>query len=156
MCELWKIIDAVSTLIGISDYSNFEGQAAMKLEFTVDKNVNELYDFDLIENEKVIIDWTKIFSGLMEDLQKGLSKGELSAKFHNSLVEIIIQFAKKVNLKKVLLSGGCFQNIYLLTRTIYRLKEEGFQPYWHQRIPTNDGGISFGQIAAYHLREKIR
>lgn len=149
-----RLFDAVSSLIGISDYSNFEGQAAMKLEFSIEENVQEFYEFDFIENEKIIIDWTKIIFGLIEDLQKGISKGKLSSKFHNTLVEVIVRFAKKVNIKKVLLSGGCFQNVYLLTRTIQRLKQEGFQTYWHQRIPTNDGGISFGQIAAYHLREK--
>ncbi|MEQ1645881.1 MAG: hypothetical protein ABL959_20685, partial [Pyrinomonadaceae bacterium] len=46
------------------------------------------------------------------------------------------------------LSGGCFQNKYLLERAVSRLNEEGFRPYWHQRVPTNDGGISLGQTIA--------
>ncbi len=147
-----RLFDAVSSLIGVADYSNFEGQAAMKLEFIVKKYVTEFYEFDLIEKNKIIVDWTKIILGIIEDIKKGLAKDFISAKFHNSLVEIIIHFAKRVSINKVLLSGGCFQNVYLLSKTIDRLKEEGFQPYWHQRIPTNDGGISFGQIAAYNLR----
>lgn len=150
-----RLFDAVSSLIGITDYSNFEGQAAMKLEFTIKENVNDLYEFELIKNEKFIIDWTKIILGLIDDLKKGRDKGFLSAKFHNTLVEVIVEFAKQFNFKKILLSGGCFQNIYLLNRTIDRLKKENYQPYWHQRIPTNDGGISFGQIAAFNLKERI-
>jgi hydrogenase maturation protein HypF len=46
------------------------------------------------------------------------------------------------------LSGGCFQNRYLAERTVTRLRAEKFQPYWHQRVPPNDGGIALGQVAA--------
>jgi hydrogenase maturation protein HypF len=52
------------------------------------------------------------------------------------------------------LSGGCFQNRYLTERMVQRLREEGFQPYWHQRVPTNDGGIALGQIVA--ARRELR
>jgi hydrogenase maturation protein HypF len=149
-----RLFDAVSSLIGITDYSNFEGQAAMKLEFQIQSNVNDSYEFEIKKNEKIIVDWTKIITGLIKDLEAKIDKGILCAKFHNSLVEIIVQVAQLVKVNKVLLSGGCFQNIYLLNHTTKRLKEEGFQPYWHQRIPTNDGGISPGQIAAYNLKEK--
>lgn len=149
-----RIFDAVASLVGISDYSNFEGQAAMKLEFAIKENINDFYEFELIKEEKLIIDWTKIILGLIKNLKENFSKSFLSSKFHNSLVEVIVEVAKYFNLKKVLLSGGCFQNVYLLTKAVQRLREEGFQPYWHQRIPTNDGGISFGQIAAFNLIEK--
>jgi hydrogenase maturation protein HypF len=46
------------------------------------------------------------------------------------------------------LSGGCFQNKYLTERAVCRLRDEGFRPYWHQRVPPNDGGIALGQIVA--------
>jgi hydrogenase maturation protein HypF len=74
--------------------------------------------------------------------------GILAAKFHNTLVEMIIQVARHVQEPKVVLSGGCFQNRYLLSRAIRRLREEGFVPYWHQRVPPNDGGIALGQAMA--------
>jgi hydrogenase maturation protein HypF len=50
-----------------------------------------------------------------------------------------------------MLTGGCFQNKYLTERAVRRLREDGFRPYWHQRVPTNDGGIALGQIAASTL-----
>ncbi len=56
-----RLFDAVSSLIGITDYSNFEGQAAMKLEFAIDVETNEHYEFDIIKEEKIIIDWEKLF-----------------------------------------------------------------------------------------------
>ena len=51
-------------------------------------------------------------------------------------------------LERIVLTGGCFQNRYMTERTIRRLRSEGFRPYWHQRVPPNDGGIALGQIAA--------
>jgi hydrogenase maturation protein HypF len=55
------------------------------------------------------------------------------------------------------LSGGCFQNKYLTERAVCRLREEGFRPYWHQRVPPNDGGIALGQIvAAMRVTEEPR
>jgi hydrogenase maturation protein HypF len=63
-------------------------------------------------------------------------------------VEGIIEVAKKIGEHRVALSGGCFQNRYLTERTVTRLREAGFQPYWHQRVPPNDGGIALGQVVA--------
>jgi hydrogenase maturation protein HypF len=80
----------------------------------------------------------------------------MAAKFHNTLVEMILATARHVGASKVALSGGCFQNRYLLERTVRRLTEGGFRPYWHQRVPTNDGGIALGQVMAAlsHLRQR--
>jgi hydrogenase maturation protein HypF len=74
--------------------------------------------------------------------------GEISAKFHNTLAEAVVAVARRFGLARVVLSGGCFQNRYLLERTVRRLVAEKFQPYWHQRVPTNDGGIALGQVLA--------
>ena len=84
---------------------------------------------------------------IMEDGQHGVAAGEIAAKFHNTLAEMIVQVAGSVGERRVVLSGGVFQNIYLLERTVKRLQEAGFHPYWHQRVPPNDGGIALGQAA---------
>jgi hydrogenase maturation protein HypF len=73
--------------------------------------------------------------------------GIIAAKFHNALAECIIAVAKQTGESRVVLSGGCFQNRFLTERTVLRLRAEGFLPYWHQRVPPNDGGIALGQIA---------
>jgi hydrogenase maturation protein HypF len=85
---------------------------------------------------------------LLEDRKAQVPVEKIAAKFHNTLVEMIIFVARRVGESKVVLSGGCFQNQVLATRAIRRLRQEGFQPYWHQRIPPNDGGIAVGQIMA--------
>ena len=56
--------------------------------------------------------------------------------------------------KQIVLTGGCFQNKYLLENTVLQLRAVNLSPYWHQRIPSNDGGIALGQavVAANHFR----
>jgi hydrogenase maturation protein HypF len=90
---------------------------------------------------------------ILADLKRGLPISQISAKFHNTLAETIVVVAKQIGQPRVLLSGGCFQNRYLTERSVRHLQEEGFRPYWHQRVPPNDGGISLGQAVAA-LRQK--
>jgi hydrogenase maturation protein HypF len=81
-------------------------------------------------------------------VQNGVASGKISAKFHNALAESVVAVAKRAGERRVALSGGCFQNRYLTERIVNRLCAEKFQPYWHQRVPPNDGGIALGQIIA--------
>jgi hydrogenase maturation protein HypF len=89
-----------------------------------------------------------MIEAILADVKNGISVEKISAKFHNALAEATIAVAKSFGLNRVALSGGCFQNRYLTERVVRRLREEKFQPYWHQRVPTNDGGIAPGQIFA--------
>jgi len=146
--SMGRLFDAVAAIIGIKMDANFEAQAAMELEFAAnDISANELYEYDIVkEDESYIIDWKKIVEGVILDLRSGISIGIISAKFHNTLAEIIIDIAKLAGEEKVVLTGGCFLNKYLLERSIYRLKEEKFKVFWHTKVPAGDGGISLGQI----------
>ena len=96
----------------------------------------------------LVADWGPMLKGILADLKGGLPVGLISAKFHNTLAEVIVAVAQRVGQPQVALSGGCFQNRYLTERTDARLAREGFRPYWPQRIPPNDGGIALGQIVA--------
>jgi hydrogenase maturation protein HypF len=145
-----RLFDAAASILGLQQVNHFEGQAAMALEFLADSvSTEEAYPVQL-RNEKdgFIIDWATLFKSLIEDISKGIPANIASAKFHNALAHSAVLAAKKVGEQKVVLSGGCFQNRLLLERTVTLLKEYGFKVYWHQRIPTNDGGISVGQAAA--------
>jgi hydrogenase maturation protein HypF len=139
-----RIFDAVATLINLRQRVSFEGQAAMELEYVTREGINSSYPFEITNHE--IIDWAPMILALLEDLQKGVSKDVMRTKFHNTLSEIIPQVAHLMGMEKVVLTGGVFQNRYLTGRTWRRLEEEGFKPYIHQRVPPNDGGISFGQV----------
>jgi len=126
----------------------FEGQAAMELESVIEPEVTEVYPFELSNAVPQIIDWAPMIGEILVDLRRGISPGVISAKFHNSLAEIIVEVGRQVVTPKIVLTGGCFQNRYLLERSVLRLSQAGFRPYWHQRVPTNDGGIALGQVVA--------
>jgi hydrogenase maturation protein HypF len=148
--SMGRLFDAVASLIGLRQQMRFEGQAAMELEFALDGIVaNESYNLSLVtRHSSLVLDWSPMIEAILSDVQKGVAGGRISAKFHNALVEAVVAVAKRVGERRVVLSGGCFQNRYLTERTVRRLQAEGFQPYWHQRVPPNDGGIALGQVVA--------
>jgi hydrogenase maturation protein HypF len=137
-----RLFDAVASLLDLRQIITFEGQAAMELEFAATGHETEgFYPFEMT-------DWEPMIHALLQDFQEGVPVGVIAARFHHTLAEMILRVARAVGERKVVLTGGCFQNRYLLSRVIRRLREERFQPYWHQRIPPNDGGIALGQIVA--------
>lgn len=169
-----RLFDAVASILGLRQYTRFEGQAAMELEFALAEfKTEEAYPIRYINSNllnsvsqkpeahsfgckpetrnpklETIVDWQPMVLEILEDMKAGIPAGLISAKFHNTLAESIVRVAKLLKEEKVVLTGGCFQNKYLTERTVRRLEEEKFRPYWHQRIPPNDGGIAVGQIVA--------
>jgi hydrogenase maturation protein HypF len=143
-----RLFDAVASILGLRQTVTFEGQAAMELEFVITEGVQEIYPFRITGDSTFIVDWAPMVLKILIDLQRGLSPGHISAKFHNTLVDVILAIAQEVGEPKILLTGGCFQNRYLVERSVQRLSEAGFIPYWHQRVPPNDGGIALGQVIA--------
>jgi hydrogenase maturation protein HypF len=100
------------------------------------------------DESMLVVDWRPMVKDMLADVKRHPPVGLISAKFHNMLAEVIVAVAQRIGQPRVALSGGCFQNRYLTERTVARLEQEGFRPYWHQRIPPNDGGIALGQIVA--------
>jgi hydrogenase maturation protein HypF len=148
-----RIFDAVSALLGICMRSTFEGQGAMELEFALGGTTTDArYPFAIVPATDAarphLVDWGPMILELLGYLQHGIPIPEMSGRFHNTMAEVIVDVAKRIGEPRVVLSGGCFQNAYLTERAITRLRAEGFTPYWHQRVPPNDGGISLGQIYA--------
>jgi hydrogenase maturation protein HypF len=82
---------------------------------------------------------------ILADVRDKVPVGVISRRFHNVLIECLVDAAKHEGCPQVLLSGGCFQNRYLAEGAIRRLKEEGLTPYWHKQVPPNDGGLALGQ-----------
>jgi hydrogenase maturation protein HypF len=143
-----RLFDAVASLIGLRQRASFEGQAAMELEFARQSDVSDAYPFRVEEARPMKVDWEPMIYELLTDLRRKAASGLISAKFHNALVEMIVLVAKKIGERNVVLTGGCFQNRYLTERVVTRLREEKLTPYWHNRIPPNDGGIALGQAVA--------
>ncbi len=143
-----RLFDGFASLMGVRQVARFEGQAAMELEFALaGADETRALPFDLRrEDGCYVLDWEAAVHAVLE--RHDLSLAQAAARFHNMLVEMAIVVARRLGEPKVVLSGGCFQNRYLTERFITRLRAEGMQPYWHQRIPPNDGGIALGQIMA--------
>jgi len=147
-----RLFDAVASLTGLRQRASFEGQAAMELEFGRQLDVRDAYPFRIEQARPIKVDWGPTIRELLADVGRKESSSVISAKFHNALAEMIVVVAKKIGEQNVVLTGGCFQNRYLTERAVARLREEKFTPYWHQRIPPNDGGIALGQAVAASWR----
>jgi len=145
-----RLFDAVASLIGTRQCVRFEAQAAMELEYLPrDCADSKAYPFTIEERgQRCLINWQPAIEDLLKDVKAAVDPSIISARFHNGLVNSVVQVARRVGYDKVVLSGGCFQNRYLTERVIEALRTEGFRPYWHQRLPPNDGGICVGQIVA--------
>ncbi len=159
-----RLFDAVASLSGLRQRIKFEGQAAMEMEFAIGKETTEEpYPFAVGDHPNPdpaasspmrIVDWEPAIRAILQDVRAEIPLARIAIKFHNTLVEMIVDVAGRVGEARIVLTGGCFQNKYLIEHAVRRLEQEGFRPYWHQRIPPNDGGIALGQIfAASRLRK---
>lgn len=155
--SLGRLFDGIASILNIRQTVSFEAQAAMELEYAIDTcSVNETspergnncYNFGLEQDNAGLttINWEKVIVEIVNDMKKGLTVNIVSKKFHDTLVEIILSVAKVINIERIVLTGGCFQNKYLLENSLDKLCNNGFKVYRHQRVPPNDGGISLGQI----------
>lgn len=153
-----RLFDSVSAILGICDVNTFEGEAAIALEsYTVD-DISDDYPVDIIFRDKMEIDFSMTIFRIIQDIEKGISKNLISTKFHNTIIEATARIVEKLSamnrINDVVLSGGVFQNMYLLKNTIIRLKSSGLKVYINEKVPSNDAGISLGQ--AYIVRERVR
>jgi len=149
--SMGRLFDAVASLTGLVQRSSFQGQAAMALEFALDEHPPQVqYHIELQSRDDdaqgaLILDWRPMLQALLADIVRGAPTSHVAAAFHNALVEALVDVAQRFGNTRVVLSGGCFQNRYLTERAIDRLRHAGFEPYWHQHVPPNDGGLALGQ-----------
>jgi hydrogenase maturation protein HypF len=139
-----RVFDGMAALLGLCTHAEFEGQAAMALEFAVDAGVRDAYPLPLRHG---VLDWEDALRAALYDRQHEVPVGTIAARLHNALVDGAVAVARNVGQARVALSGGCFQNRLLTQRLATKLRSQGFDVLLHRRVPTNDGGISFGQIA---------
>ncbi len=153
-----RLFDAVSAILGVCDKNTFEGEAAIALESLTTPDLVADYPVDIKFREIIEIDFSHTILRIMEDMLKGEGKGIISSKFHNTLVSVIFRVVNKLSslysIKDIVLCGGVFQNMYLMERTIPRLKSMGAEVHIPKKVPGNDAGISLGQ--AYIIRERIK
>ncbi|MEJ2101763.1 MAG: carbamoyltransferase HypF [Desulfobacterales bacterium] len=147
--SLGRLFDGVAAIAGIRQQVNFEGQAAMELEMLAAGDARSTYDYQWASEDPIKIFLSPIIRGVVKDVQDGLSIGQISTKFHRTLIvlfaEVCTALRRNVELNRVVLSGGCFQNAILLTGLIKELESRNFEVFSHRQVPCNDGGIALGQ-----------
>ncbi|HTT21571.1 MAG TPA: carbamoyltransferase HypF [Candidatus Sulfotelmatobacter sp.] len=135
-----RLFDAVASITGLAQQNRFEGQAAMLLENEIGSlRTEEAYPLPCG-------DWVLLIPEVMRDQREGVPASRIAARFHNALVNWIVEVAQQAALKQVALSGGVFQNRYLTERAALVLESSGFLVYTHRQVPPNDGGIALGQV----------
>ncbi|TYQ17871.1 UNVERIFIED_CONTAM: hydrogenase maturation carbamoyltransferase HypF [Acetivibrio alkalicellulosi] len=151
--SIGRLFDCVSALVMKRMHITYDAQAAIELESVIEPDVTDFYPYSIKEEEeKLEVGYKEILSGVLRDLKDGMTASYISAKFHNTVCEATIDCVCKIRSKcgidDIVLGGGVFENAYLLKKMKRGLKERGFYTYHNMNIPTNDGGIAFGQAAA--------
>jgi hydrogenase maturation protein HypF len=147
-----RLFAAVSALLGMREISSYEGEAESVLEWhSAASNTAETYS---VPSSYEPISSSDIFRQVVNDYLDGRSIQQIGRKFHNTMIEILAIAAgnasEKYKIKKVVLTGGVFQNMLLLKGLRDKLCNVGLEPVTHRVIPSNDAGISIGQ--AYYIR----
>jgi hydrogenase maturation protein HypF len=144
-----RLFDAVAALVGLRDEVNFEAQAAIELELSALPGVDALYPFEIGAGDPWEIDFRPGIHSIVSDVLASKSTGWIAATFHNTIAAIVVEICGRMRtaegINQVCLSGGTFQNMYLLEHSVNGLRERGFEVFLHAKVPPNDGGISLGQ-----------
>ncbi len=153
-----RLFDAVAALIGLRRSVTYEGQAAVELEMILDSSDERAYPLDLhLAKDGWIIETRSLFDSMISDLGRQTPPSLISARFHRGLVEVFTRLAKllqsETGLDRICLSGGTFQNSFLLENLSQQLGAAGLRVFTHSKVPCGDGGLSLGQamVAAHNL-----
>ena len=150
--SMGRLFDAIAALIGVRETITYEAQAAIELEALADQDEVGYYAWQM---DGCQIDIKPLLQAVLRDLRDHVDIPTISARFHNTIVQVSVEIAKAIQqtygIRHVALSGGVWQNQFLVKKTYRALEAEGFAPLIHRYLPPNDGCVSFGQalITAY-------
>jgi hydrogenase maturation protein HypF len=154
-----RLFDAVAAILGIRDSIDYEGQAAVELEQHAIASETSFYEIDHDPNKMLLLRGTDFIRAVVEDLRNDVPSEIVAARFHNTLAHIVADTCGVIRARSrhntVALSGGVFQNMLFLDRTVRMLNERDFRVLIHHNVPANDGGISLGQAAIAAARDSI-
>lgn len=160
--SMGRLFDCIGSLVLQRTKITYDAQAAIELESIIDSKITDSYKFSIYKkdtDDTLILGHKKILKGVLNDLRIGMDKSIISTKFHNTICEMTatcaLMLRDKYKINTVVLSGGVFENSYLLKHIKTALKEMKFNVYYNHLVPMNDGGLSFGQaaVAACKLKE---
>jgi hydrogenase maturation protein HypF len=156
--SMGRLFDVVSAVLGVRDQVSYEGQAAIELEQLAARGETGRYDVAIDGTGPLRINGPGLLRELMADRASGTPADLVAARFHNTVAAIVVDVCTRLRadrgLGTVALSGGVFQNVRLLEECVVGLSDAGFEVLSHRRVPTNDGGVSLGQVAAAGARDR--
>lgn len=144
-----RLFDAVSALCNVRTCISYEAQAAIELEMVADGAPDDTYPFGTVGSGEIAT--TPLIGEIVTDIVRGVDIRLISSRFHSAVAQLFAGAARaardRTGLNVVGLSGGAFQNAILFNRLCDRLQSDGFDVLTHSIVPTNDGGLSYGQVA---------
>lgn len=153
--SMGRLFDGVASLIGIRHHITYEGQAAIELEALANPDETNSYTFGIHDN---LIDFRPVVQSVIKDIRANVPKGNISARFHNGIGKLCLDICsiskQETGISTVAISGGVWQNVFLLRGVIRLLSENEFTLLFHQKVPTNDACISLGQAIIAARRKK--
>ena len=156
--SLGRLFDAVASICGVRQDVNYEGQAAIELEAAADATEVAAYSFEIAAGagNEYGVQLTPLIRMVVSDVRAGVPAPLISARFHNGLAQLVLEMCEKLRrergLQEVALSGGVWQNVTLLHKTLDRLRPAKFTVYVHHLVPPNDGGLALGQAVVAAVR----
>jgi hydrogenase maturation protein HypF len=156
--SMGRLFDAVAAIVGLRTEVSYEGQAAMELEWlAASAEFGETYSYQVAKVASAesdtpwSIDTRPLIRELVADVHENRDRRVIARRFHSTLIEVIVEVCDRIrqrtNLQQIVLSGGVFNNRILAVEAANRLVQNGFQVYRQQLVPSNDGGLSLGQLA---------
>jgi hydrogenase maturation protein HypF len=150
--SMGRLFDAVACLMGIRNEVTYEAQAAIEMESLAKPFVAMANSYPYRIDDGNIICLKDLLNSIIEDVRVKRSTELIAARFHRTIADVAIDICKRgrelTGLNEVALSGGVWQNQLLLDLVRNGLRQNNFVVYFHQQVPTNDGGLSLGQTIA--------
>ena len=145
-----RLFDGVAALLGIKRLASYEGQGAVLLEAAAEENETGRWPLTFEQGDPLRCDWRGMIRALVEERDAGTDTAVLAARFLNTLLDLAVTLCRRAaeasGLRDVVLSGGSFQNRYLMERLPALLREAGLRPHVHRRVSCSDEGLSLGQL----------
>lgn len=161
--SMGRLFDAVASFIGIRNEITYEAQAAIEMEVLSKPFISVAKPYPYVMEETSggkMIRLKELLSAIVQDVRASESVGMIGARFHQTMADIAMDICERAremtNLNEVALSGGVWQNQILFDLIRDALRQNGFVVYFHQQVPSNDGGLALGQAVIANFQMSNR
>ena len=148
--SMGRLFDAVASLTGVRHHAEFEGQAAMALEAVAAETSGPSYGFALTTSSSPwVVDPRPVVRDVVRDVVRQQPVPRIARAFHDGVASMIAdvawQLSRVSGVRRVVLTGGVFQNGLLLADAAQKLARHRLEVFTHRQVPCNDGGLALGQ-----------